>query len=158
VKLAEDDFFFGELPPMKRCTRCDEYKPIISFGKDKHRSDGLNTRCKSCTRAINRERLARDPEKWAAYARKRKYGISNMEFQIMRNRQGASCAVCREPLGQGREQVVDHCHRTGAVRGILCRMCNWGLGHFRDDRQRLIGAMLYLQRHAARSGLGNAEE
>lgn len=67
--------------------------------------------------------------------------------------QGGRCAICRTPVanileydGDARLSThVDHCHTTGAVRGILCRDCNTGLGGFRDDPERLRAAMAYLE-------------
>ncbi|WP_225102842.1 endonuclease domain-containing protein [Streptomyces sp. CoH27] len=44
---------------------------------------------------------------------------------------------------------VDHCHRTSKVRGLLCRACNLGIGHFDDNLDVLRNAIVYLQRHAA---------
>lgn len=63
--------------------------------------------------------------------------------------QGGACAICREPLapyfGKGTRTHVDHNHATGAVRGVLCHLCNQGLGKFRDDPARLERAAVYLR-------------
>lgn len=62
--------------------------------------------------------------------------------QMMTEQEGV-CAICREPPGV-EALNVDHCHTTGKIRGLLCRPCNHGLGFFRDDLNRLAGAMRYL--------------
>ncbi len=74
-----------------------------------------------------------------------KYGLTEETLQILRERQGG-CAICVGPLGTGSGTHVDHDHQQGpkAVRGLLCRACNWGLGHARDSVQALQGAVAYL--------------
>jgi hypothetical protein len=57
-------------------------------------------------------------------------------------RQEGRCPICEWPLAK---PVVDHDHRTGAVRGLLCGPCNRGLGHFRDAPGLCDRAALYLQ-------------
>lgn len=59
-------------------------------------------------------------------------------------RQGG-CAICKSPTPNGQKDwAVDHDHKTGKIRGILCAPCNKGLGHFQDDKQRLQQAIEYL--------------
>lgn len=108
--------------------------------------------------AQHRQRYATDSEyraqrcEWNAYRRrsariKRCYGISPEQHEALLTRQGGACAICRkrsdEPL------IVDHCHLTGEVRGLLCRGCNLGLGFFKDDARLMAAAIAYLARAAA---------
>ena len=60
---------------------------------------------------------------------KRKYGLSLLAFESMSKQQSNSCAICKlnVPL------CVDHDHKTGNVRGLLCFHCNVGLGYFKDE-------------------------
>jgi hypothetical protein len=73
---------------------------------------------------------------------KRKYGITLEDFEALLAAQGGGCAIC------GREGVdhVDHDHRTGRVRGILCFRCNVALGQLDDDPERLLAALTYISR------------
>lgn len=76
--------------------------------------------------------------------RVRKYGLSMVEFTAISAAQGQKCKVCRRtsiPLH------VDHCHRTGRIRGLLCTRCNCGIGQFREDPRVLARAIDYLLDH-----------
>ena len=61
----------------------------------------------------------------------------------MLTEQGGACGICGE-APTIRALHVDHDHETGQVRGLLCQPCNHGLGNFKDDLNRLAGAMRYL--------------
>ena len=77
---------------------------------------------------------------------KRLYGLTQQDFNVRLKAQSGRCAICSEVL-QLREGLtaIDHCHTTGRVRGILCRGCNLGLGHFKDSTKSLHQAIRYLQ-------------
>lgn len=74
-----------------------------------------------------------------------KYGISLVEYQKMVLDHGGVCAICHEPNYDGRRLVVDHCHDTGKVRGLLCNACNGGIGLLKDSVLRLESAINYLK-------------
>lgn len=80
---------------------------------------------------------------------KYKYGISAAERDAKTEQQGNACAVCRKAFGpwRGGSPCTDHCHTSGAVRDILCRQCNAGLGNFRDRPDLLSRAISYLAKH-----------
>ncbi|MET7710216.1 endonuclease VII domain-containing protein [Micromonospora sp. NPDC005413] len=63
------------------------------------------------------------------------------EFPELLAEQGGVCVIC----GGADPQYLDHDHRTGWARGILCFNCNGGLGQFRDSPMRLARAITYLR-------------
>lgn len=72
------------------------------------------------------------------------YGITEEDFRIILKEQQGACAVCKTFLIDG--ACVDHDHATGIVRGILCKKCNLGLGHFSDKPEVLLEAANYIAR------------
>jgi hypothetical protein len=74
------------------------------------------------------------------------YGLTLEDVQALRVRQRHRCPICDEPLDPADDQAaIDHCYRTGLVRGVLHPICNVGLGHFSDDPQRLRRTASYLE-------------
>lgn len=94
-----------------------------------------------------RERYRNDPTRDLNAKRKYRYGVDGEMFGQMLVEQHGLCAICGEPPGRNRLHV-DHCHESGAVRGLLCARCNQGLGFFRDDPSLLAKAMRYLKKHS----------
>lgn len=97
-------------------------------------------------RASHRYR-ERYPEKGMLKALKRSCavaGITLEQYERERKAQDDKCAICRKAQ-EGRRLYVDHCHGTGRFRGLLCRKCNAGLGHFEDDPEALRDAAQYIQ-------------
>ena len=64
--------------------------------------------------------------------------------------QGGVCAICKgPPNGRYDKYVIDHDHRTGNVRGLLCNNCNAAIGFLRDDVELVDAAARYLREHKA---------
>src|SRR5690606_29139249 len=94
---------------------------------------------------------AADPERRKRQANIQKlrqnYGLSVEEFEAKLAAQGGVCAICKgPPNGKGRYHV-DHCHKTGKVRGLLCHHCNLGIGNLKDDADLVLAAAAYLVAH-----------
>ena len=110
---------------------------------------GLEVSCANIER-IREESRARNARKPAGshYKAKlrHKYGLELETVQMLLEHQDGRCAICRVHIDFGGTLHVDHCHTSGALRGLLCRQCNWGLGHFRDDVEILTNAIRYLNR------------
>lgn len=101
--------------------------------------------------AAERERYQRRREGLLADQRRRRaeghyrireHGLTPTEYDAMLDRQGGVCAICRRPMDR---ICIDHDHRTGRVRGLLCHNCNVALGHFRDSPGLLYASIAYLQ-------------
>lgn len=75
---------------------------------------------------------------------KREYGLTLEQYEKMLDGQNGKCAIClREPT---KKIHVDHCHASGAVRGLLCNGCNAGIGCFEEDVERMKLAIKYVRK------------
>lgn len=108
-------------------------------------------RCKTCFNTYLKEYRSRNPDIFYKSFLKRKYGITYEEYLIMFNEQNGKCFICGEAEPVKREDKsprwlsVDHCHKTGKVRKLLCTKCNHGLGNFNDNPDLLKRACEYVQ-------------
>jgi CRISPR/Cas system-associated protein Cas10 (large subunit of type III CRISPR-Cas system) len=85
-----------------------------------------------------------DKEAKARRKLRKKYNSDIDDFDRMLAEQNHRCKICGEQLIKGRQCHLDHNHRTGKVRGILCRTCNLGVGMFKDSPGLLKKAIIYL--------------
>lgn len=84
-----------------------------------------------------------NPNKSRLYTLKSQYGLTEEDYNQLLQAQNSACAICNEAL----PLCVDHNHRTGKVRGLLCRVHNAGLGQFGDDPRLLRKAAEYLEKN-----------
>lgn len=84
-----------------------------------------------------------NPRRVKELLRRHLYGIEPEEFKYLMRKQKSKCAICRKRL---KPPHVDHCHMTDKIRGLLCQLCNQGLGFFRDSKKNLLRAIRYLSR------------
>lgn len=145
---------------MRTCKTCDKSLPLSNFYE---RNGYPQKDCKDCVKAQRREEYkvkaeqkrayqrtyrAADPERTAEHNRryrfKSRYGITPQQYDEVLDSQNGVCKVCDRPCPTGERLTVDHDHLTGAVRGLLCRNCNAGLGNFKDDPELLERALQYL--------------
>lgn len=88
-----------------------------------------------------------NPDRQRAAKLKERYGITPEQYDVLLKQQGGGCAICgsKTPRRTGSTfLVVDHCHTTNKVRGLLCYRCNVGIGNFEDDPRMLVRAIEYL--------------
>lgn len=130
----------------RECNTCHKVKLVIEFhkaginnGYQQYRGD-----CKECRKEWHKN----NPAPVRAWSLKTNYGISMEDYDNMLKSQGGVCFLCGEPEKQRKHLAVDHCHRTGKVRGLLCTTCNVGLGNLKDDPEILEKAAKYLRSHA----------
>ena len=138
---------------MKKCSKCLKEKPLSEFWIDRRRGRTL-PHCKPCKAAAARAWRKANPQKaldryWANPQGERerhlvrKYGITCADYDRMFSAQRGACAICSKT--QDRAFDVDHDHKTGKVRGLLCTSCNRMIGHAGDDAKRLNAAAAYLR-------------
>ncbi len=133
---------------MKECGKCKETLELSKFGVDR-RYNKPRSYCKACCRLKEREYRKKYPEKIRAANIKQNYKVSlERAYELMAVK---NCEVCNVKLTKSKQhvrtktaQVIDHCHDTGEVRGVLCSGCNLGLGHFTDSVTKLENAIKYL--------------
>jgi Recombination endonuclease VII len=95
--------------------------------------------------ARKRRHRAAHKEELSDYNLRRRYGICLADYQALLARQGGRCATCRRKPKPKCPLQVDHCHKTGQVRGLLCNRCNTMLGMGDDDPRRLRAGIAYLE-------------
>lgn len=115
----------------KCCTKCKVEKPLTKeyFPLHNKTKSGFDSWCKTCRssyRSETRRGLYREM-------------ISDNDLKDIIDTV-KECVIC----GSVENLVVDHCHKTNIIRGMLCNHCNRGLGHFKDDPQLLEFARIYL--------------
>jgi len=78
--------------------------------------------------------------------RAKKFKLPTEAYEELLLKQGGHCAICKNVPTEDRRLAIDHCHKSGIVRGLLCSRCNIGLGYFLDDPIRLKSAIEYLEK------------
>lgn len=81
---------------------------------------------------------------------RKNYKMTLEEYQDLFDSQNGKCAICGSEgfkivRNQRQDIVIDHCHTTGKVRGLLCHNCNRALGLFKDNSETISNAIRYLE-------------
>jgi hypothetical protein len=130
------------------CLDCREMKPLDEFLLHKRTMpDGTviskhhDSRCDVCRKGFR--------HKW-------KLGLTAEKLEKLRQRAKGKCEICQTDLnGKG---VIDHCHKSGKVRGILCTRCNVGVGMFRESLDTFLQAIKYLEKRGPAPASKKARE
>ena len=142
----------------KQCFKCKTTKPIADFQRNRRVKDGFATYCRACAGQLKREGYARwTPEQRELHrdrVLRKRYGIGLEFVKQMYELQEGCCAICGKPGdrpaveyfrgSQAGVLCIDHCHKTGKVRGLLCTNCNVGLGRFGEDPAMFLRAAQYV--------------
>jgi len=138
----------------KVCTVCHELKPLSAY-----RSRGgqlahlLKSRCNTCLYKDHKRWAAENPtrvreyrtkDSWTLAKRCARRGITPEQLVDAYDRQEECCAICKCEI-QLTDSAIDHNHKTGEFRGVLCKQCNRALGMFKDSPQILANAIEYLE-------------
>jgi hypothetical protein len=154
----------------KKCSKCGINKDLDEFYFRKNRSI-YESSCKKCCLLSSKESLNKPANKikykirqkiWKdnngeriyQYNRsahlKQRYGITINEYNDLLVKQNVRCAICDSTNtkdGKAKKFYIDHDHKTGKIRGLLCRHCNLLLGFSNDDVNILLKSINYLLRH-----------
>lgn len=136
----------------KTCSRCGTNRQLDLFAPNSRRLDGKSHVCIPCVKLNKKEKNKRESAGGVKYAKykkkiknnflKRKYGITLEQYEKMVSDQEGKCAICKEI----KKLVVDHSHKTGTVRDLLCNGCNSVLGHFHENQEVLRNASEYISK------------
>jgi hypothetical protein len=121
---------------MLKCPVCKQLKEKTEFYKTKSRKPhGLSWACRTCHVDIWREKT---------------YKINKAKYLEMAAAQNNRCAICKSSATGNKSNsdvfAVDHNHKTGAVRGLLCIKCNTGIAMFNENIEHLIEAIEYIRK------------
>ena len=138
----------------KRCTHCGVTQPVAKFYV--YMCRGRRTRsshCRKCSNAVAKawstSPRGRERNRVTRLKRRlRDYGVTEAWFDEQVKRQNGVCAICGKTEYVRRTNVagrlhIDHCHRTGQPRGLLCGKCNTAIGLLGDDLGTVRGAFDY---------------
>jgi hypothetical protein len=153
----ENDFWafvkdVPDKPPMSQSFRVDSTQPWSKdnfYWKEKRSS---SEDYKGYMREWYRKARLANPDYYFNQDLKRKYGVTLEWYQNKLSEQNNVCAICKQPeraiiRNKVISMPVDHCHKTGKARGLLCTKCNRGLGLFQDNVQFFKNAIEYLRSH-----------
>jgi hypothetical protein len=123
---------------IKACTICGESKRLSEFWRTSSSKSGRMAHCASCTQRKKRLKL---------------FGITQDQFSQMWSSQNGKCGICLCQMNEtgAPHCVIDHDHKTGDIRGLLCSHCNLAIGHFKDDPERALRAADYLGKHRGKT-------
>ena len=134
----------------KTCRVCKEILSVERYHNKQHGKYGKDTICKVCSKKktyayrqnemspLSKYTIARKSEL------KNKYGLTLEDYEKLFESQNGVCAICEKREQQNKLLAVDHNHKTGAIRGLLCSLCNTAIGKLNDDPILIKKALNYL--------------
>lgn len=82
--------------------------------------------------------------RWARHLKSR-FGITPEEYYKMLASQKGVCNICERSPKPSKRLAIDHCHKTGKIRGLLCFRCNYGLTFFSESEKMLLKAASHVK-------------
>lgn len=119
----------------KVCNICGKIKPLVDFTIHPTSRKFACAYCLTCQRIKDY---------------KKRYDMTLRDYEKLLKKQNNKCAICGSTEIGDKSRMffsVDHDHKTGKVRGLLCVHCNHGLGGFKDNPESLVAAAAYLLQH-----------
>jgi len=150
-----------ELSLMRKCNRCHQLTKIKDFFVRNKKRKLYASYCKSCFLKINSEYKKKNPllkkeiskreyqknkRKYIDSHYKRRYGISYDSYDNLVKKQNGICSICNQKPKT--KLFIDHCHKSGKIRDLLCGNCNRMIGESKECIQTLLNAIKYLEKHS----------
>lgn len=129
------------------CSKCKKKKEVSAFGVKNYNKDGLNHYCKKCENERSKIKYSDPDQREKAKYRqiKNNYGLTKEQYLQMLVTQHNQCKICEAKLLNDKNTHIDHCHKTGKIRGVLCKSCNHLLGNLKDDLTLINKIIQYLK-------------
>lgn len=126
----------------KKCTYCGKVKPLHDFILGYQKDTGIEFYYSKCSYCSNRDRNQSSTDR----ARLRDTGCTDLYYLMLMEEQEGKCAICGN-TGDGQQLCADHDHDTNIMRGLLCQLCNKGIGNFKDNPVLTNEASSYLRKY-----------
>ena len=154
---------------LKQCRKCKKELPESEFTPDKARSGGLKSKCRKCNAEVRRERYHENrieiaksqreymveykkknpnaiPDIMREYHLKKTYGITVDRYNEMFIAQQGKCAICGRHQSEFKNSLcIDHNHKTGKVRTLLCIGCNYFVGRIENNIELVRQIIKYVE-------------
>jgi hypothetical protein len=115
---------------------CKKIKPVSDFYRNRTKPDGKQAHCKKC------DEIGRENRRL-----KSRYNITLDDYNELFEIQNGECAVCGKHQSELKRRLyVDHCHKTGIIRGLLCHRCNSSIGLLFEDLEIIKGIFEYVKK------------
>lgn len=130
---------------IKKCSKCKVEKQVTEFFKNKCKKDSYDGYCKDCTKLVRKKT---DSKLNKERAIKSRYGLTKIQLDLKFEKQNSSCGICKNKLDLNkRSTYIDHNHKTGETRDILCSKCNTVLGFVNEDIELLKEFIEYIKKY-----------
>ncbi len=138
----------------KYCYKCCRVLPITEFCKDRHSKDGHHNRCNECGKIQAKRYYEKNKKRILQRQFISCHGHGLIYKKFLLASQGFKCSICGQLLEHdSSDACLDHNHKTGEIRGVLCRLCNAYLGKYNDN---IIGVSKGIISNADNDTLRNA--
>jgi hypothetical protein len=132
----------------KFCKKCNQEKPVTEFWKETLRKGGYRHYCKECCTSIDKKRYITNRKEILDAIKFRLYKITPDGYDELYKQQNGCCKLCGKHQSELKRALdVDHNHKTGEIRGLLCITCNRAIGYLYDDAELCLSAYNYLRKN-----------
>lgn len=139
-------------PQTKVCSSRGVMHPSSYFSINHRYKDRLGSWCKGCKNEQSRDWGKNNKDRRKDNALKKNFGITLLQYNSVLDEQNHKCMICRRHESEFKNSfAVDHCHKSGKVRGLLCMDCNVLLGHYENKPELFQQFNFYIHYYESES-------